>query len=213
MGQYGRNWVAAPGESLTATMILYPLSVPPTEVWKLTILAGLAVAQTLQELGIQNLTLKWPNDIYIDDRKCGGILCQSSILGQKLDWAVVGIGLNVRQREFPKDLPLAISLYQHTGIDFSICEISNLLSERLCTLYSDWVQGRIPDLLAQYEQWLWCNRQHIKIQELNPPRHLTGILQGITTEGHLLVELGGENGSSQMQSYPHGSIQYQKTSA
>ncbi|MCB9983081.1 MAG: biotin--[acetyl-CoA-carboxylase] ligase [Rhodospirillales bacterium] len=87
-GRHGRAWISAPG-NLALSFILRP-GCPVSSVGQLSILTGVAVAQTVGEAA----RVKWPNDVLIDGRKCAGILMDSGLKGAWLEWLVVGIGVN-----------------------------------------------------------------------------------------------------------------------
>jgi len=93
-GRRGRTWTADPGAALLFSVLLRP-SRAGREVGVLPIAAAVGVAEGLAALGIP-VELVWPNDISVDGKKLGGILCELASTGQELAWAVVGVGLNIR---------------------------------------------------------------------------------------------------------------------
>ncbi|MEQ1892977.1 MAG: biotin--[acetyl-CoA-carboxylase] ligase [Planctomycetota bacterium] len=106
-GRRGASWVSAPGEGLYLSLVLLPASAPrPTA---LTMGAGLAVLEAVHALGARAARLKWPNDVLAPDARgpaatLAGILVESRGLDPARPHAVVGVGLNVRQRAFPAEL-------------------------------------------------------------------------------------------------------------
>jgi BirA family biotin operon repressor/biotin-[acetyl-CoA-carboxylase] ligase len=93
-GRLERRWVAPPGSSLLASVLLRP-DLAPYRAQRLTMLAGLAAADAIEaETGL-HAGLKWPNDLLIGERKVGGILTEVDVSGERLSYAVLGIGLNV----------------------------------------------------------------------------------------------------------------------
>lgn len=93
-GRHGRRWIAPAGSSLLVSCILRP-SLSPAELPLLLMASALAVAQAIQESTGLLVNLKWPNDIMLRDRKTGGILIETGLSGEAVDYAVIGIGLNV----------------------------------------------------------------------------------------------------------------------
>ena len=75
----------------------------------------------------ENVKIKWPNDIFINDRKAGGILIENVIKGNLWQWAVIGIGLNINQENFEKENLKAISLKQITGKNYDVIELAKEL--------------------------------------------------------------------------------------
>ena len=111
-GRYRRHWFSSPGKGLYLSVILRPKQ---PEISLLTLSAGLAVAEALRDVLGVKVCLKWPNDLLWEGKKLGGILSESSYFGQKLNYVVVGIGLNISHSEedFPPGLrDSAISLKQ-----------------------------------------------------------------------------------------------------
>ena len=94
-GRHGRRWIAEPGTGLLFTAIL-PVPVPTSAAWVVPLWAGLAAAQALQDEFEVATTLQWPNDLLLDERKLGGILCVSRVVGRQ-SWIGVGIGVNVHR--------------------------------------------------------------------------------------------------------------------
>jgi BirA family transcriptional regulator, biotin operon repressor / biotin---[acetyl-CoA-carboxylase] ligase len=111
----GRNthiWYSPAGVNLYFTVVLFP---PAARLHYLPYVAGLSIAQAVDHLGI-DCDLKWPNDILINGKKAGGVLIQTSIEENRLQFALLGIGININARSFPEDLqPIAISIAQVLG--------------------------------------------------------------------------------------------------
>jgi BirA family biotin operon repressor/biotin-[acetyl-CoA-carboxylase] ligase len=93
-GRRGRSWLAPRGSSLLISLILYP-ALAPNQVGRLTMASSLAVARAIEATTGLSVCFKWPNDILLGGKKAGGVLTETSVTGETLDYAVVGIGLNV----------------------------------------------------------------------------------------------------------------------
>lgn len=117
-GQTGNSWESEKDKNLICSILL-----PPTKnLYFLNIAVGVAICRTISELGISELGIKWPNDIYWKDKKLAGILLENAIIGNEVKYAIAGIGLNVNQTEFVSDAPNPVSLKQICGTDFDIEE-------------------------------------------------------------------------------------------
>jgi BirA family biotin operon repressor/biotin-[acetyl-CoA-carboxylase] ligase len=102
-GRRGNNWLAAPGESLLFSVLLRPrLELAQTSA--LTLAIGLALRDAVAPLLTSTAQLKWPNDLYVNDKKLAGVLVESQLQGERLQALVVGVGLNVATRDFPAEL-------------------------------------------------------------------------------------------------------------
>lgn len=133
-GQAGNSWEAEPGKNLTFSTLLRPDDIPVEAFFRLNMLVSLAVVYTIQQTcGLLNseafnsssaafngcsATIKWPNDIYIGDKKVCGILIEN-ILGEK-KYAIAGVGLNVNQRVFVSNAPNPTSLALETGHEWEL---------------------------------------------------------------------------------------------
>ncbi len=115
-GRLGRNWTSPMGKGIWMSMILKP-KVDPTEVAKITLIGAAAVHQGLADINIDSL-IKWPNDIIIQDKKVCGILTEMSCELNRINYCIMGIGINVNLEgeDFPRELQnKAISLKVLTG--------------------------------------------------------------------------------------------------
>ncbi len=104
-GRLGRVWITSPGRGLAMSLVLH-LGCDPDPLATLPLVAGLALASALDQLGVRDAQLKWPNDLLLGGRKLAGILCERRRGASGLDAAVVGVGVNVAQTldEFPPEL-------------------------------------------------------------------------------------------------------------
>jgi BirA family biotin operon repressor/biotin-[acetyl-CoA-carboxylase] ligase len=107
-GRAGRRWITPPGSALALSLVLRP-PVPPAQAARLTMLAGVAVCEAIEATAGIAAALKWPNDVLVRGGKAGGILVETGLSGDRLDYAVVGIGLNVSAAPPPEavDFPAA----------------------------------------------------------------------------------------------------------
>lgn len=113
-GQRGNQWLAERGQNLTFSLILRPTFLTAAEQFWLNMAISLGITDALDPLAGPTLRIKWPNDIYVANRKLGGMLIENTVQGYTLAWSVVGIGLNINQVEFP--YPTATSLQAHAPL-------------------------------------------------------------------------------------------------
>lgn len=139
-GQRGNSWESEPGKNLTASVLLMPGFIPADRQFILSQIVSLAIRDALSAY-TEDITVKWPNDIYWKGRKICGILIENDITGETLSRSIIGIGLNVNQRQFRSDAPNPVSLCQITGIEYHIEEIlaaiGENISDRYCSLKQD----------------------------------------------------------------------------
>ena len=113
-GQIGNSWESEAGRNLLFSMVLYPQRVTVDNQFLLSQLVSLGIKKALDEY-TDGITVKWPNDIYWNDKKLVGILIENSLQGTKIKSSVIGIGLNVNQKMFVSNAPNPVSLLQITG--------------------------------------------------------------------------------------------------
>ncbi|MDR1974946.1 MAG: biotin--[acetyl-CoA-carboxylase] ligase [Bacteroidales bacterium] len=110
-GMGTNSWFTGSGKNIALSFVTNPFQIPAEDQFLLNITLSLALRSALQKvIPKQKVFLKWPNDIYVEGKKLGGILFENKISGSEFSRSIMGVGINVNQKEFPSDLPNAISL-------------------------------------------------------------------------------------------------------
>lgn len=140
-GQRGNSWEAEPGKNLTFSIFHRPMKLPPMAQFSMSEAVSLAVVDFLAEHGIE-AKVKWPNDIYVGDRKICGILIRHSIMESFVSYSVIGVGIDVNQTMFLSDAPNPVSMKQITGETYDLStlekEIADIMERRLeCIIDQD----------------------------------------------------------------------------
>ncbi|MFA6580993.1 MAG: biotin--[acetyl-CoA-carboxylase] ligase [Paludibacter sp.] len=136
-GQSGNSWESTPGRNLLFSMVLYPHHIKPDEQFLISQLVSVSIKNALDYF-TDDITVKWPNDIYWKDKKIAGILIENSLQGSLIKSVVVGIGLNVNQTLFISDAPNPVSLKQITGNTEARKSLLNSIRENIMDLYLNW---------------------------------------------------------------------------
>lgn len=199
-GRGEKRWFSSPGRSLTYSVLLKP-GLESRSSGLFPLLAGLAVARTLQQEAGLEPRLKWPNDILLEGKKAGGILCESRIREGTLTRLVMGIGLNVNATEFPGGLDTpATSLKLVTGRSFQRELLLAGTLNHLEKLYLPWQKGAGTELITV--PWMsLCGHLNARVHLEIPDRVVEGIFTGLTPGGEARLQVEGR-----AQVYPHGSI-------
>ena len=213
-GQKGNKWSSFPGENLTFSIVLkfgeqtagkaglsvagkLRLAVAAREQFVLTEIASLSIVEFLSRHGIK-AKIKWPNDIYVGDKKICGVLIENSLRGENLSSSIIGIGLNVNQRNFDVSLPNPTSMVLETGFEE---DIKGCLEEFM-DIFQGYLEYSLPNLRERYLSYLWRHNtparyidQPLQSQQLKTDsegellgREFTGIIRGLSLIGHLVVE-------------------------
>lgn len=145
------RWFSEPGKNITATVVLYPDFLPPEDQFKLTMAVSVSVCLLVESIDISmKPEIKWPNDIYLDGRKLAGMLIKNSISANSISHTIAGVGINVNQKLFGKEVPLAISLAQITGCEYDIPDLLTKWHKFLEKIYLDLKNGNSDELHKAY---------------------------------------------------------------
>lgn len=115
-GQKGNSWESVVGKNLTFSILIRPVLLKAKDQFLVSQIVALGIVNFLKDFGL-TAKIKWPNDIYIDDRKICGILIEHYLSGANLSASIIGIGLNLNQREFASDAPNPTSLFLERGLE------------------------------------------------------------------------------------------------
>lgn len=154
-GQQGNRWISQPGMNATFSYLFKDTAIEARKQFVISQATALAVAQTLSRITGQRITVKWPNDIYHADNKLCGVLIENSLSGQMVDYSVIGIGINVNQREFDPYAPNPTSLALITGQAHDVQQVMRQVCQRLELLLHDQARHRPEALHEQYLQALY----------------------------------------------------------
>jgi BirA family biotin operon repressor/biotin-[acetyl-CoA-carboxylase] ligase len=190
-GYHQNSWLSEKGKNLTFSLVLRPEFIPPSDQFVLTQIISLALTDLLNSLiARQKICIKWPNDIYVDDRKICGILVQNSIMGDKIDFSVVGIGLNVNQTVFPEELPNPVSIAEITGEVYNPNMILKQLLECIGERYERYKDNpNRDDLQREYLDNLYRYGQPAEFKD--DTGFFIGQITGVDEYGRLELMLSG----------------------
>ena len=148
-GQQGNHWESEPGKNLLASFILFPQFLTAAKQFYLSKIVSLALVDFLKT-ETRNVTVKWPNDIYIRNQKVAGILIENSVKGRNLSSAVIGIGLNLNQENFISDAPNPVSLKQITGKDYDVEMVAGQIWKNFSNWYEKLRTGSFNEIDSTY---------------------------------------------------------------
>lgn len=192
-GQRGNSWEAEPGKNLTCSVALRPATVPARSQFSVSESVALAVSDILDEMWGLPGKVKWPNDIYVADRKIAGILIENAVMGESLLHSVAGIGLNVNQRQFLSDAPNPVSVMQLTGRATPVEEVARRLASaierRMAQIHTP--EGR-KRLHVEYMSRLWRGDGKLyPWRDTSDGGLFEAAIQSVAPMGHLTLRLAG----------------------
>lgn len=190
-GQMGAKWENEAGKNLTFSVLIKDLLLDVTSVFNLNVAVTVSIIEALQEFQIPNLSIKWPNDILAVHKKIGGILIESSIKSGGEIFSIVGIGLNVNQKDFI-GLPKAGSLYTTTLKEFDKEKVLTVILEKIKQNIALLQTGNYSYFWAQYDKFLYKKGVPMPFEDANGLRFM-GIIQKVNEVGKLEVLLEDES--------------------
>lgn len=132
------SWISQPFKNLTFSLLLKPVFLHPAKQFLLNKAIAVAIITALSEISSTiAFQIKWPNDIYFNNKKIAGTLIENRIMGQKFEACVVGVGVNINQREFSADLPNPTSLALLSGKDYEINGVMNMIQKHIMLCYTN----------------------------------------------------------------------------
>ena len=175
-GRQGRTWTSPEGGAWLAVVFRPPVA----PAGPLAIRIGLVLADVVDDLvGTTDTTVKWPNDVYLDDRKLAGILCEGRWQGDMLQWLAVGVGINV-QNEIPPELAAAAIALRERLPEVRRLDVLDPFLPAL------WPLAAQTGPLTEAECAAFARRDWLTGRQLRAP--LFGRARGIRSDGALLIE-------------------------
>ena len=190
-GQKGNSWESEEGKNLTFSLLLKRPPVNARDQFYLSEAAALAVVEALTVEAGDGFTVKWPNDVYWHDKKVCGMLIENSLDGTEIATCVVGIGINVNQKQFLSDAPNPVSL---TGISGHEHDLMALL-KRVCSRIEELVDSlddnnARQDLHQRYMAALYRNDGRLHPWEDADGHRFMATVADIAPDGTLTLRHG-----------------------
>lgn len=186
-GQRGNAWESEPGRNITMTVVLRPVFLKPMQQFHLTMVVSLAVKKTLDDFGLKEVKVKWPNDVYVGNRKIAGILIENTLRGNIIESSVVGIGLNLNQERFQTERATSVKI--ETGSEADTGEVLAALTGNMEASYLQLRAGMVEKIEAAYLDGLlgWNEDRWFKDGE----GCFEGRILGVSEQGRLKMEKNG----------------------
>jgi BirA family transcriptional regulator, biotin operon repressor / biotin---[acetyl-CoA-carboxylase] ligase len=187
-GRGGNTWESAPSDGVYCSIILRP-QLPPADALLLSLIAGIAVAEAVEQTTGLHPDLRWPNDVLLEERKFCGILTEMNAEATRVRYVVVGIGINVNQPFFSKELePIATSLRIASGHEWSRVQLAAALLKSLDIWYRKLSDGTADSRAAIFrkfeERSSFARSRFVHVDEEGG---YEGVTEGLDNRGFLLV--------------------------
>jgi BirA family transcriptional regulator, biotin operon repressor / biotin---[acetyl-CoA-carboxylase] ligase len=196
-GQRGNSWESETGKNLTFSLLLKPVFLPISHQFDLNRITALAIAETLRFfLPDENIRIKWPNDMLVNEKKIGGVLIENSLRDNQIQNSIVGIGLNINQDEFRLS-SRAISFVAITGEETEREPVMEKLFEQIEAKYLFARSGHLDEIRKQFDEELFGLNQQLRFNIGG--REQEALMCGTTPEGRLKLEVNGKKQEFDLQ--------------
>lgn len=193
-GQRGNSWESEPYKNLCASVLIHPAGVEPQRQFSVSEAVALAVVDFLEESGVE-AKVKWPNDIYVGERKICGILIENAVMPHEILYTIAGVGINLNQERFISDAPNPVSLTQLTGKRYVVEEAAESLArlvERRIRQTTDDPDGLHSEFIAR--MWRGDGKFYPFFDRIRGER-IEGRIADVASKGILTLDLGNEHRS------------------
>ena len=184
-GRNGNLWANKPSLNLAFSVYKRFNNFSVNEKFMLNILSSISVYEVLKKYKLNNLTIKWPNDIMTENKKIAGILIENSVRGNKINHSVIGVGININQSQF-LDLPNATSVFLESGKKHSVEKIAVELKDAIKKNFTNF-EIRETELIEFYNSVLFKRNVTTDFTTVNAKK-IQGTIIGVNKEGILSLK-------------------------
>ena len=204
-GQRGKIWTTEKGSNLILSLVVKPQPLLLAQQFQLSACVAVAIHEFFMKYAGDNTKIKWPNDLYWQDRKAGGVLIENIVRGQEpapgnREWiSIIGIGININQTSFDPEIKNPVSLKQITGKPFDPVE----LAKELCTLldkrFTELVETGFENIFSSYLANLYKRKETVKLKKGS--QVFEALIEGVSPTGKLITQhsIGEEFGFGEVE--------------
>ncbi|MCD8193784.1 MAG: biotin--[acetyl-CoA-carboxylase] ligase [Tannerellaceae bacterium] len=185
-GQVGNHWESEAGKNLTFSILIFPRMIKANQQFLLSQIASLSVKKALEQYTAA-IMVKWPNDIYWNDRKICGMLIENDLSGQYIDSCVIGVGINLNQQVFKGDAPNPVSLVNIIGKEVKPAAVLDLFLTAFYTYYARIWEGDFESIRREYMASLYRSQGYYRYKD--GKGEFEAVIHAIEPDGHLLLQL------------------------
>ena len=186
-GQRDSQWHSPKSENLLMSLLLYPKFLSAEKQFDLNKIVALSIYRLLDDLGIDGVKIKWPNDVYVNKKKISGILIENGLKGTKVADSIIGVGLNVNTIHFPEILEKrTCSLASELGNNFNVNEVLFRLVKNIEQYYLLLRAGKSKGIHQQFESHM-LGFQEDRIYILPDGSQIMGKITGLDHSGRLIL--------------------------
>jgi BirA family transcriptional regulator, biotin operon repressor / biotin---[acetyl-CoA-carboxylase] ligase len=200
-GQGANKWASESGKNLTFSIVIYPEFLSPAKQFYISKAICLAVFD-LVSLYTDKVSIKWPNDIYVGDKKVAGILIEHTIERHLIKTSIIGIGININQTSFPGSLPNPTSLAKESKHNYDLEELLTNIIDIIEYRYSMLKDGDLDTIDENYTSELYKFKK-LSIFETKGKK-FAGSIEGVEPTGELIIK----NDKSEFLHFGYKEVEY-----
>ena len=185
-GQIGNTWWSEPYQNLAISIVLLPDFLAAKNQFLLNQAISLGVYDTVKACTDGEVRIKWPNDIYVGNRKVAGILIQNSLSSTKIQTSIIGVGINVNQEAFPSDIPNPTSFFLESTKKFDLDQVRNVICQKIEAWYLQLKDGNIEALQQAYLDRMFWYGEEQSFRRADQSL-FKGVIKGVQNSGKLIV--------------------------
>jgi BirA family biotin operon repressor/biotin-[acetyl-CoA-carboxylase] ligase len=184
-GQGSNSWESEPYKNLIFSVLFRPTNLLARSIFTISEMVSLCVKYTLDKY-IPDVSVKWPNDIYYKDKKIAGILIENSLVYTMIDYSIIGIGININQRQFLSDAPNPVSLSQITGLIYEKMDILYEFRELFAAQSERLNNGHLDSIHQDYLDVIYRKNGYHNYRDANGV--FEAVIHDIEPSGHLILK-------------------------
>jgi len=187
-GRFGREWESCPGGAYVSCVLRPERS--PSDIGPLSIVLAMGIAEALAALGVP-LGLKWPNDLVCDGRKLGGILLEMAAEAERVEWVVVGCGINVAVPQGPDS-----ACVREFAPEAAVPGVASAVAGGIAAAYRSYLSAR-TSVAAEFRRWDVLEGTGVVVRDMTGAVVAEGMARGVTEDGRLIID-AGESGEQRV---------------
>lgn len=202
-GQRGKVWCTERGSNIILSLVIEPQSLLLAQQFQLSACVAVAAHEFFIKYAGDETKIKWPNDLFWQDRKAGGILIESIVTGPQPEinsqqthiantssiaqwkWSIAGMGININQTHFPSDLPNPVSLKQITGKNFDVVDLAKELVLIFNKHFTELIENGFENIYSTYLAHLYKRNVTVKLKK--GPKVFEAMINGVSPRGKLIT--------------------------
>lgn len=184
-GQRGKTWHSEKNDSILMSTMVCTSRFTVQDQFLLIAITALAIRNVFDKYAQSDTQIKWPNDIYCMGKKAGGILIENSFSGSNWNWAIIGTGININQKQFAPEMNNAVSLKQITGKNWDTLALADEIRLAIVHNIDSYFNASKNEWMANYNQWLF--KRNCAVTFLRNDTHFTAVVKEVTENGELII--------------------------